>query len=109
MSRDAELLAGLSQTLDQIGQVLEMGRDRYARDPFIRLSLQRLWISVGNLAEQYRLAAGLADGAEPWTELYVYRGVLAHALPDELDDTRVWEESNADLGRIRAAVAAARN
>lgn len=70
----------------------------------MRLALQKLWINVGNLAEQYRSCAGLPEGAEPWTELYVYRCVLAHALPTELDEARVWHESIADVGRIRQAI-----
>ena len=104
MSRADDLLAGLNDVLAHIARVLPVGRQRYDADELMRLAVQRLWITTGNLAEQFRLAAGLPDGTEPWTELYLYRCILAHALPEELSDERIWEESTRDLERLRRAV-----
>ena len=106
MSRADDLLVGLGQCLDDIAAVLAAGRPRYDTDPWARLALQRLWIIIGNLAEAYRGEVGLAEGTEPWAELYVYRCVLAHALPGELDEGRIWEESVSDITRVRVAIGA---
>lgn len=107
MTNPDDSLVGLRRSLDSVAEILSLGRQRYDSDSFVRLALQRLWITIGNYAESYRLEVGLSDGAEPWTELYVYRCVLAHALPEELDSARVWDESVADIERIRSAVASA--
>ena len=104
MSRVDDLLVDLDDVLRKIEHVLAFGKRRYDSDEMVRFALERLWISTGNLAEQYRLAAGLPDGAEPWTELYVYRCILAHALPDELSSERIWDESLRDLERLKTAV-----
>lgn len=69
---DTELLAGLRRALDQLAGLADLGRDRYDSDVLVRLSVQRLWINVGNYAESYRLSAGIAAGTQPWAEMYGY-------------------------------------
>jgi uncharacterized protein with HEPN domain len=98
----AELLAGLRRALDQLAGLAELGRDRYDADVLVRLAVQRLWISVGNYAEVYRLATGIATGTQPWSEMYGYRSVLAHMLPEEINDDRVWFETVEGVDRLRA-------
>lgn len=100
-----ELLEGLLSSLNEVERLLSFGRDLYHGDAFLRPALQRLWITIGNHAERYRIEAGLPEGSEPWSELYLYRCVLAHALADEVDEGLVWNESVRDLQRIRGAVA----
>lgn len=97
-----DLLAGLSRTLDHIAQLAALGRDRYDADVLVRLTVQRLWITAGNYAEAYRVAANIAAGAPPWSELYGYRSVLAHMLPEEVSDDRVWFETVDGVERLRA-------
>jgi hypothetical protein len=65
-----------------------LGVERYDADVLARPSIQRLWITVGNYAEAYRLAAGIATGTQPWSEMYGYRSVLAHMLPEGITLTR---------------------
>lgn len=97
----AELLAGLRRALDQLAGLAELGRNRYDADVLMRLAIQRIWISVGNYAEAYRLSVGVAPGAQPWSEMYGYRSVLAHMLPEEINDDRVWFETVEGVDRLR--------
>lgn len=97
----AELLAGLRRALDQLAGLSALGRGRYDADVLVRLAIQRIWISVGNYAEAYRLSAGVATGAQPWSEMYGYRSVLAHMLPEEINDDRVWFETVEGVDRLR--------
>lgn len=46
----ADLLAGLSRTLDDLSQLAALGRDRYDATDVLRLAIQRLWITAGNYA-----------------------------------------------------------
>lgn len=97
----ADLLAGLSRTLDHLARLAALGRDRYDADVLVRLALQRLWITAGNYAEAYRVAANVDAGVPPWSELYGYRSVLAHMLPEEISDDRVWFETVDGVERVR--------
>lgn len=38
-----------------------------------------------------RVVAGLDVATDPWTELYDYRCLLAHAVPEQLDAERIWQ------------------
>lgn len=71
-------------------------------DVVVRLAVERLWITAGNAAEEYRRAAGVDIGLEPWSDLVGYRNRLAHALPGDLSSERIWADTNADLGRVIA-------
>ncbi len=97
----ADLLAGLSRTLEHLTRLAALGRDRYDAELLLRLAIQRLWITAGNYAEAYRVAAGVEAGTPPWSELYGYRSVLAHMLPEEINDDRVWFETVEGVGRLR--------
>ncbi|MHB8451615.1 MAG: hypothetical protein ACYDAQ_14400, partial [Mycobacteriales bacterium] len=54
--------------------------------------------------DRYRVAAGLPVATDPWTDLYDYRCLLAHSLPELLDSERVWHDTVGDVGRLRRAV-----
>lgn len=97
----ADLLAGLFRTLEHLARLAAFGRERYDADLLIRLAVQRLWITAGNYAEAYRSAAGVETGTQPWSELYGYRSVLAHMLPEEINDDRVWFETLDGVQRLR--------
>lgn len=97
----AELLAGLVRTLDDLATLAALGRPRYDSDPLVRLAVQRLWITAGNYAEAYRISVGGLVAENPWSELYGYRSVLAHALPEEINDERVWFETAEGVLRLR--------
>lgn len=98
----AEPLAGLRRALDQLAGLTNLGRDQYDADELVRLAIQRIWINVGNHAETYRLSAGIAAGAQPWSEMY---SVLAHMLPEEINDDRVWFETVDGVERLRSELA----
>ncbi len=66
----------------------------------VRLAVERLWITAGNLAEAYRIERGFGAGVGPWSELAGYRHLLAHALPRDLSSDRVSADTAADLDRI---------
>ncbi len=97
-----DLLAGLSRTLEHLARLAALGRYRYDAELLLRLAIQRLWITASNYAEAYRVAAGVDAGTPPWSELYGYRSVLAHMLPAEINDDRVWFETVEGVGRLRA-------
>lgn len=100
----AELLAGLVRELDAIAALVARGREVWDSDELIRLAVERRWITAGNYAESFRTAADLPVATDPWTELYDYRCLLAHALPELLDSARVWHDTVNDVARIRDAV-----
>lgn len=101
---DDELLDALVTALEQLRQILPDDKVSWDRQALIRLAVERLWITVGNLAETYRLAKGLPGGVDPWAELAGYRNLLAHALPGDLSPDRVFADSAADIGRILGEV-----
>jgi len=99
-----ELLGGLLRTLDELADLAAHGRQRYDADVLVRLTIQRLWITAGNYAENYRVSAGLESAKSPWSDLYGYRSVLAHMLPEEINDDRVWFETVEGVRRVRAEI-----
>lgn len=102
----ADLLAGLFRTLEHLSRLAALGRDRYDADVLLRLAIQRLWITAGNYAEACRVAGGVEAGTPPWSELHGYRSLLAHMLPEEINDDRVWIETTEGVGRLRAELPA---
>ena len=100
----ADLLEGLAEELEAIDLLTARGRAAWDADELLRLAIERRWITAGNYAERYRLAAQLPPGTDPWAELYDYRCLLAHALPEQLDEERVWLDTIADITRLRSAV-----
>ncbi len=66
--------------------IVTLDRSRYDADPYLRLALQRLWITAGNDADAYRNAAGLPPGIEPWSERCGHRSARK---PDTHDARRL--------------------
>lgn len=89
------------RTLQHLCELADQGRERYDSDPVVRLAVQRRWITAGNYAEAYRATVGVAAGTQPWSELYGYRSVLAHMLPEEINNDRVWFETVEGARRLR--------
>lgn len=87
--------------MERLSRLAADGRVRYDTDFLLRLAIQRLWITAGNYAEAYRVAAGVEAGVAPWSELCGYRSVLAHMLPEEISDDRVWFETIEGAQRLR--------
>ena len=88
-----ELVTGLRQTLIEISQRRPVYVDQWNESRVLQLAIMKLWIDAGNYAEMYRKAIGVAVATDPWTDLVAYRGVLAHALPSEINLDRVYAES----------------
>ena len=99
-----EHLQQLLATLRRIAALLPDALDAWHEDEVARLAVERLWIFAGNLADAYRLAAGIDAGLGPWAELHRFRSLLAHGLPGDLSEDRVWYESVTDLQRLTAHV-----
>lgn len=99
-----EVLDALVATLEQLRQILPGDKARWDSDVLVRLAVERLWITAGNLAEAYRIEGGIAVGVEPWSEMAGYRHLLAHALPGDLSSDRVFADTTIDLGRILTEV-----
>lgn len=100
----SDLLDGLMRELEAIAELAARGRTAWEGDELIRLAIERRWITAGNYAESYRVVAGLPTATDPWTELYDYRCLLAHALPELLDSERVWYDTVGDVSRLRKTV-----
>jgi hypothetical protein len=92
----------LTAFLEQIRDLLPADKFVWDGDSVLRLAVERLWISAGNCAEEYRRASGIDPGVEPWAELAGYRNRLAHALPGDLSSDRIWTDTTTDLGHILA-------
>lgn len=97
-------LEQLHATLRRIADLVPSTVADWRADELRRLAIERLWITAGNLAEAHRLTAGVEAGADPWAELHRFRSLLAHALPGDLSDERVWYESVTDLPRLTRQV-----
>ncbi len=68
-----EALTALVETLEQLRTILPVNKESWDSDLTTQLAVERLWITAGNTAEEYRRAAGVDDGVEPWSELAAYR------------------------------------
>lgn len=96
-----EVLDALVATLDQRRQILPGDKAAWDSDVLVRLAVERLWITAGNLAEAYRIEGGIAVGVEPWSEMAGYRHLLAHALPGapSTDRLAVLEKLASDIAQ----------
>lgn len=103
----AKVLSELDRVLSRIEALVALGRDRFDTDDLVRHSIERLWIYAGNLALAHCDHRGIPDGVDPWSEMIALRNVYAHYLPDQINPTRVWADTEGDLARIRSEVAAA--
>lgn len=101
-----EALGALVGTLEQLRQIFPKDKATWDGRHVVRLAVERLWITAGNLAEIYRIERGVTTGVEPWSELVGYRHLLAHALPGDISSDRVFADTIADLERIVSAVRA---
>ena len=99
-----ELLDTLVATLERLRQILPGDKATWDSEVLVRLAVERLWITAGNLAEAYRIERDIAAGVEPWSGLAGYRHLLAHALPGDLSSDRVFADTTADLSRILTEV-----
>jgi uncharacterized protein with HEPN domain len=97
-----EALTALVATLEQIRDLIPADKSAWDGHPVVRLAVERLWVSAGNCAEEYRRANQIDPGVEPWAELAGYRNRLAHALPGDLSSDRVWTDTTTDLEPIIA-------
>jgi uncharacterized protein with HEPN domain len=95
-----EALSALVETLELLHRVLPTTKEHWDGDEVVRLAVERLWITAGNVADEYRRTAGFDAGTEPWAELVGYRNRLAHALPGDLSADRIWFDTTADLPSI---------
>ncbi|HVA26333.1 MAG TPA: hypothetical protein VMW62_18305 [Chloroflexota bacterium] len=96
----SETLDALIETLEQIRNILPTDKAIWDSQPVIRLAVERVWITAGNLAEAYRIDRSIGSGVEPWSELAGYRNLLAHALPGDISSDRVFVDSSADIDSI---------
>lgn len=102
----ARTLVALDRVLARIEELAALGRGRFDSDDLVRLAVERLWIYAGNLALAHCDDAGIPDGVGPWSEMIALRNVYAHYLPDQINPARVWADTDGDIARIRAEVAA---
>jgi uncharacterized protein with HEPN domain len=98
-------LAALADTLHHLHRLLEAGRGHYDANEATRLAIQRLWIAGGECARRYCDSTGTDVGAEPRSSLWACRNFLAHHLPAEISNERVWAESVQDLPEHLASLA----
>lgn len=68
-----EALNSLIQTLQQIRRPQPTDKAAWDDDLILRLAVERLWITAGNCAEEYRRVNQIDPGVEPWAELAGYR------------------------------------
>ena len=101
-----EALGALVGTLEQLRQIFPRDKATWDSRPIVRLAVERLWITAGNLAEMYRIERGVTTGVDPWSELVGYRHLLAHALPGDISSDLVFADTIADLERILSGVRA---
>lgn len=64
-----EALTALVETLEQLHRILPPDKRGWESDVIAQLAVERLWITAGNTAEEYRRAADIDAGIEPWAQL----------------------------------------
>lgn len=94
-----ETVDALIGALEQIRSMLPMDKTIWDSQPVIRLAVERVWITAGNLAEAYRIDKGVGSGVEPWSELAGYRNLLAHALPGDISNGYGQKSDNSEATR----------
>lgn len=94
----------LRALLDLIEAINGEGRDAYDASQERRWVLQRLWIALGQTAQDYRHLAGLPAGREPWNRLADFRNVLAHTRLPDIDDDEIWRTSTLRTQPLRDLV-----
>ncbi len=99
------MLLELRALLDLVDDLNAAGRDVYEASQQRRWALQRLWIAIGNTAEDYRIAVGVTEGAQPWQRLKQFRNDLAHRRLPDIDDDWVWRTSQMRTQPLRDLVA----
>lgn len=95
-----DLLDSLLATLEQLRRLLPPDKAVWEDQMIVRLAIERLWITAGNLAEAYRTDQQISGGVEPWAELAGFRNLLAHALPGDISSDRVYAHSLGDIDRL---------
>jgi hypothetical protein len=95
-----EAIDALVNVLEELVSIVPVDKSAWDAEPVIRLAAERLWITAGNVAEEYRRSAGLEPGTGPFAELAGYRNRLAYALPGDLSTDRIWADTSTDLIRI---------
>jgi hypothetical protein len=93
-----EALSALTATVEQLREIVPANKAVWDAEPVVRLAVERLSITAGNVAEEYRRSVGIEAGVEPWAGLAAYRNRLAHALPGDLSTDRIWSDTTADPG-----------
>jgi hypothetical protein len=59
-----EALTALADTLEQLQTVLPADKATWDADAVARLAVERLWITAGNIADEYRRAAPVDPGTD---------------------------------------------
>ena len=95
-----EALTSLIETLEQIRGLIPAEKASWDGDLVLRLAIERLWITAGNCAEEYRRGGQIDPGVEPWAESAGYRNRVAHALPGDLSTDRIWTDTTTELEPI---------
>lgn len=61
-----EALVSLIEIVEQIRDLVPSDKASWDADLVVRLAVERLWISAGNCAEEYRRASQIDPGVELW-------------------------------------------
>lgn len=94
----------LREILGALDELVGLGRERFDADRLVRWSIERLWIFAGNLADAHCDTTGVPAGIEPWSEFIAERNVLAHYLPGDINDERVWFDTASEISGLRQQV-----
>jgi hypothetical protein len=84
-----DLLDALMATLEHVERLVPTDQLAWDADERTPLAIERLGIEAGNTVEEYRRFAHVDSAVDPWAELYEFGNRLAHALPGDIDRSRV--------------------
>lgn len=70
----------------------------------MRLSLQRLWIALGEAARRYCQAEDVEPRMPPWADMIGFRDKLAHLYLREVSNELLWQPGARELPEWRRIV-----
>lgn len=81
-----EALEELLRVAGHIERLHRLGRQRFDEEELVRLTLQRLWIALGEAARRFCEAEGVGAGMPSWADMIGFRDKLAHLYLSEVNN-----------------------
>jgi uncharacterized protein with HEPN domain len=96
---DDERVADILEAAQQIGEVVQRGRQAWDTDRIAQLAVERLLEIIGESAQAMSASARAAHPEVPWRDVIGLRVVLAHHY-HRVDPAQVWAIASTEVPRL---------